>query len=206
MKPYYDDGRVTVYHGDAREVLPELQAGAADLVLTDPPYGADKAAWDEAFPEWWLDDAARIAPCLGVMPGVVNIGRLPQSIGRLEYRWTLCAHISNGMTRSPFGFGNWIPCLVYAAEDVRLHGNRQDARSLAIRGAMPDHPSPKPVSVMAWLVDSLPGDVILDPFMGSGTTLRAALDAGRRAIGVEVEERYCEAAVARLAQQSLFAA
>ncbi|HXE85532.1 MAG TPA: site-specific DNA-methyltransferase, partial [Hyphomicrobiaceae bacterium] len=69
--------------------------------------------------------------------------------------------------------------------------------------AKPDHPSPKPLNVVTWLLDSLPGGSVLDPFMGSGTTLRAAKDLGRRAIGIEIEERYCEIAVQRLAQQVL---
>ena len=65
-----------------------------------------------------------------------------------------------------------------------------------------DHPTQKPMSTAALLIErsSLPGDLVLDPFMGSGTTLRAAKDLGRRAIGIEIEEKYCEIAVGRLAQ------
>jgi site-specific DNA-methyltransferase (adenine-specific) len=64
------------------------------------------------------------------------------------------------------------------------------------------HPCPKPLRVMSWIVErtTRPSDVILDPFMGSGTTLRAAKDSGRSAIGIEIEERYCEMAVERLGQ------
>jgi site-specific DNA-methyltransferase (adenine-specific) len=65
---------------------------------------------------------------------------------------------------------------------------------------MPDHPSPKPYDAMRWLVSRLPGEVVLDPFMGSGTTLRAAKDLGRKAIGIEIEERYCEIAAQRMSQ------
>ena len=102
--------------GDCREALPLLPKGAADVVLADPPYGIGKAEWDSGFPLWWLDDAARIAPLIAVMPGNWNLMRLPESIGEARYKWTLVAHLSNGMTRGGFGFGNWIPCVVYKRE------------------------------------------------------------------------------------------
>jgi site-specific DNA-methyltransferase (adenine-specific) len=66
------------------------------------------------------------------------------------------------------------------------------------------HPSEKPVKLMYRLIKETPGDIILDPFMGSGTTLVAAKQLGRRAIGIEIEEKYCKIAVERLAQENLF--
>jgi len=73
------------------------------------------------------------------------------------------------------------------------------------RQAPDDHPSPKPEQVMQRLVEVVTVDrgVVLDPFMGSGTTLRAAKNIGRRAIGIELEERYCEIAAKRCAQEVL---
>jgi DNA modification methylase len=66
------------------------------------------------------------------------------------------------------------------------------------------HPTQKPVELMAWCIGFFPdAQTILDPFMGSGTTLRAAKDLGRRAIGIEIEERYCAIAVERLRQEVL---
>jgi len=202
VTPYYERDGITIYHGDCREILPTL--APVDLVLTDPPYGVGKAAWDDTLPLWWMDDAARLAPALGVMPGVPNLLRLPHEIGRLTYRWTLAAHIVNGMTRGAMGYGNWIPCLVYAADDISIYRQASDAGRVVIgRDTKPDHPSPKPYEAMRWFVSSLPGDTILDPFMGSGTTLRAAKDLGRRAIGIEIEEKYVEIAIKRLQQETL---
>jgi site-specific DNA-methyltransferase (adenine-specific) len=70
----------------------------------------------------------------------------------------------------------------------------------------PDHPCPKPLPLMRTLIEQFtdPGDLILDPFMGSGTTLRAAKDLGRRAIGIEINEQYCRIAAERMAQGVLF--
>lgn len=199
MTPYYSDSAVTIYHGDCREILPGL---SADLVMTDPPYGVGKAFWDAELPFWWLNDVR--ADVLAITPCLKNLLDYPAIVGTsLVYRWTLAAHVTNGMTLSIVGFGNWIPCLVYSVEGVKLHTQIQDARSFAIRGDMPEHPSPKPLAVMRWLVDALPGETVLDPFAGSGTTLRAAKDLGRKAIGIEIEERYCEIAAKRCAQEVL---
>ncbi len=80
---------------------------------------------------------------------------------------------------------------------------RRDLSNNAITGER-THPTQKPVSLMSWCLSFFPAaQVISDPFMGSGTTLRAAKDLGRKAIGIEIEERYCEIAVKRMAQEVL---
>jgi site-specific DNA-methyltransferase (adenine-specific) len=200
MKPYYQDDAVTIYHGDCRDLLPSL---SADAVFADPPYGAGKAAWDDAVPDGWLDLLPAVASVAAITPGQRNLLAMPESIGDLRYRWTLAAVIANATVRGDLGFGNWIPTLLYARDGVSLYGPRQDTRTFAIRGEMPDHPTPKPISVMRWIVDCLPGASVLDPFMGSGTTLVAAKDLGRKAIGIEIDERYCEMAASRCSQEVL---
>lgn len=196
--PYYSEDGITIYCGDCREIMPEVEAEA---VVTDPPYGFRKAEWDDEAPMWWLELAAACAPRLGVMPGIWNLPEWPRVIGRLEYRWTLAAHLTNGMTRSMIGFGNWIPCLVYSAENRDVWRHQGDCRSFAVGTEdKPEHPTPKPLRVMKWIVERIGGESVLDPFMGSGTTLVAAKQLGRKAIGIEIEERYCEVAVQRLAQ------
>lgn len=208
MKPYYQDDFVTLYHGDCRELLPHLNA---DLCLTDPPYGINKrsrtyarssrtvASWDGVFDMSWAE--AVNAPLLGVLPGVVNLLSCPKTIGVLCYSWTLAAHVTNGMTRGAFGYGNWIPCVVYAAEGVSVYGQVSDIGRVSVSGERPDHPSPKPYAAMAWFLSRLPGQTILDPFSGSGTALLAAKSMGRRAIGVEIDEQYCERTATRLSQE-----
>jgi len=278
VEPYYQDDLVTLYHGDAREILPALSDASADLVLTDPPYGVGKAAWDDSFPTFWLEDAARIAPVLGLMPGIWNLGKCPDMIGRLKYRWTLAAHLINGRTRGALGLADWIPCMVYMADEApawcqrfadwcksegitardlekatgtsavgkrwlsqQLPGSQIPSRerwqqiravydppaeldawveaespfrdsgstSKAFkigREPMADHPSPKPLDITRWFLDRMPGyrlgRGVLDPFAGSGTTLRAAADFGMPSVGIEIDERYCEVAAQRLSQQA----
>jgi len=196
--PYYERGGITIYHGDCREILPDV---SSDVVITDPPYGFRKADWDSEFPTDWLTGLSP-SSAIAIMPGINNLMSVPCPDG-FEYRWMLSIHIANGMTRGLMGFGNWIPVLVYARPGSSLYRCQQDATVVSIRGDMPSHPSPKPIDAMRWLVDRFEGETILDPFMGSGTTLRAAKDLGRKAIGIEIEERYCEIAARRLEQEVL---
>ena len=104
-------GDATLYLGDCRDILPTL--GKVDAVVTDPPYGIGKAEWDKEFNLDWMDDAALLSRTIAVMPGTWNLMALPQSRAGLNYKWTLSAHLINGMTRGRFGWGNWIPCVVY---------------------------------------------------------------------------------------------
>lgn len=215
MTPYYSDDAVTIYHGDAREVLPGL---AADVILTDPPYAVG-LGYDE------YDDSPRAlaalvadvhplmlaaAPVVALTPGVANIHAWPRP------RWTLCWRSTNAAGSTGYwGFNEWQPVMVYGTDPYLSlgMGRRPDVVSVASSfdsewHALKNegHPCPKPLG--AWkmiLVRVCPveGATVLDPFMGSGTTLRAAKDLGRKAIGIELSERYCEIAAKRMAQEVL---
>lgn len=207
--PYYEDDAVTIYHGDCREILPALKY---DTVVTDAPYGvgieydlfedtanavADLARWLGPF----LLGATRAA----VFSGVPQMWMWPQP------KWVL-AWSYYPMTNefSPWGYAQWQPILVYG-KDPYLATRRGPRPTVFTHTRPPDkrasaHPVPKPEPLMNWTVErtTLAGEVIVDPFMGSGTTLRAAKSLGRRAIGIEISEHYCEIAAARLAQDNLF--
>lgn len=200
MTPFYERGGVTIWNQDCRDVLPGLQAGSATLVVTDPPYGVDKAAWDGVFPTFWIADALRIAGRVLCMSGSAALIQAGSAFGS-AYRDVICLNATNGMTRSPIAFGNWFP--VIAAGDWKWDGRPSLIRFSVSTEEEIDHPSPKPIQAMRRLLTyfSKPEDVILDPFMGSGTTLRAAKDLGRRAIGIEINEAYCEIAANRLRQE-----
>jgi site-specific DNA-methyltransferase (adenine-specific) len=222
MKPYYKHSGITIYHADCRDVLPTL---TADCVVTDPPYGVglgkhaganDKrarelkrgsyASYDDT-PENYKATIvpAVIAALARVKRGAV-FGFAP-SIWLLPPPDTIGAvHVAAANGRSPWGFQNLAPVLLYGvAPNLHLGAKNTVWRAKGTADVSCGHPCPKPVEWLAWLVGlaSLPGETILDPFMGSGTTLRAAKDLGRKAIGIEIEERYCEIAAKRLSQETL---
>lgn len=213
MTPYYEHGGITIYHGDCREVLPTL---AADVVLTDLPYGIglDYGTEFEDTPAY-LDELVvealplmlAAAPVVAFTCGITNIWRFPPP------RWVLCWYQTNAVgSRGFWGFNVWQPILVYGTDPyLRLGlGARPDLVATAAPNTGKDkklgHPCPKPTE--SWVkvlhrVSPAESDVILDPFMGSGTTLVAAKYSGRRAIGVDIDERFCEIAALRLGQEVL---
>lgn len=209
MSPYYEQSGITIYHGDCREILPGLEG--VDCVITDPPYGigydggqsqrgsqclgrviGDDAPFDPSlllsFPDvlcWGANNYAQELPREGqfyVWDKVLSNG-LDVRIAECEFAWhrkgtkpRIYRHLWSGAYRT---------------------GEEAGMRSV--------HPTQKPVELFRWCVQRMPGETqtVLDPFMGSGTTLRAAKDLGRKAIGIEIEERYCEIAAKRLEQEVL---
>src|SRR5215831_14377377 len=95
MNPYYQDDFVTIYHGDCREILPKIPA--VDLVLTDPPYGIDKAEWDNVYPTWFTALAFESSTRVAIMPGLWALPLCIASMG-FHYKWVLGGFNRNGMT------------------------------------------------------------------------------------------------------------
>jgi len=198
LKPYYDEGGITIFLGDCRDILPTL--GPVDLVLTDPPYGLRfrENEWDNSIPDW-LRLARAVAPIVIFTTAPTTLWDYPRP------DWVMCwARPASNSRAISGGFNHWSPVVVYGSvkfpvDLLSLHAIANAADKWNI------HPSPKPIRLMRWLVEygCTPGGLIVDPFMGSGTTLRAAKDLGRKAIGIEVEEKYIEIAIKRL-QQNVF--
>ena len=190
MTPYYQDDSVTIYHGDSREVLPLL--GPVALVVSDPPYPGYDKGWD--VPDVAAILASIVAPIKVICWPVLTPSPLAEVTA--EHIW----HKPNGQSR-------------YHYERILVSGGAPGAKVYREAAILPnyvqyaaecvDHPTQKPVKLMRRLISDHKGDPILDPFMGSGTTLRAAKDLGRKAIGIEIEERYCEIAAKRCAQEVL---
>lgn len=204
MKPYYEQDGITIINADCRDVLPTIEAGIVDLVLTDPPYGVNIAEWDKQVPYdlvptlldlsigalVWFGSSAMLQTDLESFPVK------PDRTLVWAPKFSLSHTGKNGI------FYRWHPIHVWRVP-TKHSGPSHDVLTDSTDGRhFWNHPGTKPISLIRTLA-GLGTGTILDPFMGSGTTLRAAKDLGRKAIGIEIEERYCEIAVKRLQQAVL---
>lgn len=228
MTPYYEQSMVTIYHGSALAVLDlfdGLRTQAFDLLLTDPPYGIEVAragrvgpgkrtkstgfavldatdfgvtVWDETPAHEAIALARRLSRWHVVFGG--NYYDLPPA------RCWLVWDKDNGKT-------DFADCeLAWTNLDKAVRKLTYRWNGMLQAPGVPketrEHPTQKPEAVMRWALLQAPPDVrtVLDPFMGSGTTLVAAKRLGKTAVGIEREEKYCEIAARRLQQESLFSA
>lgn len=207
MRPYYEEAGITIYHGDCREVLPSL-AGALSVIVSDPPYGIDHPTDFAARGRGNLAVCSDYAPVHGdgepfdptflidrpcVLFGANYFAdKLPSSSGWLV--WDKMRPHDLDQATAELAWSNFV-------KGVRVfrylwNGMIRDGDEVL------QHPTQKPVALMAWILGLkwTPAGTVCDPFMGAGATLIAAKDLGRNAIGIEIEERYCEIAAKRLSQ------
>ena len=225
MKPYYQHAGITIYHGDCRRILPALESrlailGAVDfggaVAITDPPYGvglSNHAAGKERragsfeiagdhsdeLANWFLQVADKAE-----LPIVVFASPWKQFKGdwRNLLVWDKGPAVGGGGDTATCMKRSWeliqtARTSVYGARDesiLKYWVTPQDSK---------DHPAEKPLDLLVYLVGkfSKENDMILDPFCGTGSTLEAAKIQGRSAIGIEIEEKYCEIAAKRLSQE-----
>lgn len=200
------------YDGGTALVIKESEAKPRSSVLvTDPPYGVQSP--DARFPRGYASyednlDNFKTNVVVGIEMALTMVNRgavfcpppaawmlpTPSALGGI--------YIPAAIGKNRWGFMNFSPILFYGS-GVDMHlGSRATSVQLNGIASADNHPCAKPISWMKWLVSlaSKTDDTIIDPFMGSGTTLRAAKDLGRKSIGIEIEEKYCEIAAKRLAQ------
>lgn len=202
MKPYYSQDGITIYHADCREVLPLIDA---QVVVTDPPYGVGLTSFDDDFEvsPTGLDMASGNRAAVFMSPR--RIFELAERLKTWEPQRLLWMHKTADIAAPWRGWCMNGEAIMVLARRGAVWPSPADYRSDTYSVGpweRAGHPNGKPLTVVRDLVGrlSFESETILDPFMGSGTTLRAAKDLGRRAIGIEVEERYCQIAVERLAQ------
>jgi site-specific DNA-methyltransferase (adenine-specific) len=208
MNPFYQDDQVTIYHGDCRELLPHVEA---DVLVTDPPYGIDYnsgarrnelAASIQGDKDTSLRDGILDAwdgPAL-----VFGTWRIPRPEGtKARLIWDTKGALGMGDLSIP-----WKP----SDQEIYVLGSGfsghrgsnvltvAPVQAKAANGRL--HPHEKPVALLAALMEKCPPGVIVDPFMGSGSTLVAGKSLSRKVVGIEVEERYCEVAARRCSQEA----
>ena len=246
MNPYYQQNGITIYHGDAFDVVPLIDSFGIDLILTDPPYGITANTWDKK------GQAEDIAILLRRFKTVVTTASQPFSsfmvcadAGRFRHEWIWEKNRGSNFAntvREPMKEHEHV--LVFSdkkwtynrqMEPRKGSGSDRIKYNVAFRTKSKNyrdfqdrdtntltelrvpssvqkfntevglHPTQKPVTLFEYLVKtySNPGDTIIDPFMGSGTTLIAARNLGRDAIGIDSDERSCEVSANRLSQAVL---
>lgn len=224
MKPYYESGGIKIFHGDCRKVLPGI--GSVDLIVTDPPYGVNfKSNRASNFDFMQGDESVDVA-LLGLALALKQLrrGRHVYVFGNFDMKnLPLCEKAELIWDKENFGSGNLeLPwgsqherisfCVYEISKANRKKGYGRLAarmrRGSVLRSLRPNqgdrakrHPAEKPVDILQMMIESssLLGETVLDPFTGSGSSLVAAAREGRNAIGIEIEERYCEIAAKRLA-------
>jgi DNA modification methylase len=209
LQPYYEHGGITIYNGECGEVVDELRTHWGerhfDLLLTDPPYGigADR---DRNTPEHgWVDyggggwdsapaDPQTLAACRNISRQACiwggNYFILPPTSGWLVW--------DKGQRDFSLADGE----LAWTSEQRALRIFSY-ARGTALRDGK-QHPTQKPLALMAWCLGQFPkARTVFDPYMGTGTTLVEVKRLGLVGVGIEQNERYCEIAAKRLAQEAL---
>lgn len=236
--PYYEQDGITIYHGDALEILPHLSGIAG--VVTDPPYSSggafrgdrvnatlqkyistdssNKSKLDDftgdnrdqrSFAAWatlWLNAARKATVPGGVLVSFIDWRQLPTLTDAVQgggWVWRgLATWHKPGIRMQRGMFSGSAEYCVFATNGPRLDhaGAPQNVFACQPEGDK-THIAQKPEPVMRWVLSVVPPvGAVLDPFMGSGTTLRAAKDLGFEAIGIEMSEQYCELAAERLRQ------
>ncbi len=217
-------GDVQLYHGDCLDVLRGLEAGSVDAVVTDPPYGIGlginkdsrgssgrvrrhglaKAAYKN-YEDTYENFVALIVPRIGAAIRVAKRGAVFTGPHIQEQQKATAfggVYCPVGGGRHAWGFKTFHPVLLYG-KAVDLHkGAKPTILKDNGRAEKNGHPCPKPLAWMRWLVEltTRPGETVLDPFMGSGTTGVACVQTGRRFIGVELDPIYFTIAKKRIAE------
>jgi site-specific DNA-methyltransferase (adenine-specific) len=184
--------------------------GAVDLVVTDPPYGLRSKDTNKNKYKSFTDDPGEVTETVRFIIEMYKNKRVvltpgqnlmfkypePDAIGAFYY--------PAGTGSCSWGFVGWQPIFYYGKDPYLAagKGRRMNSKASTEQAEKNGHPCPKPLNAWKWLVSrcSFPGETILDPFAGSGTTGRAAKDIGRKCIMIEIEEMYCEIIAKRMSQ------
>jgi len=207
---YPDDYINKIIQGDCLDVMKDIPDKSVDLVLTDPPYGMefqsnyrkkkyDKIIGDDGFPLWIFDEFNRIAKKAVYVfcrwDNLVEVPKPKSVIAWIKNNWSM------GDLKHEHG-RQWEAVCFYPQEEHEFVKRIPDVIT-ANRTGNNFHPTEKPIEAVGKIIKANKGDLILDPFVGSGTTAVAAKQLGRKYIGIEISEKYCDIARQRLRQEVL---
>jgi len=196
--------------GDSTKILSEIPYNSIDLILADPPYNLDIDYGEHTndkrrkldYTEWcksWFNQLFRISNQVLITCGRTNLFMWYKI---KEPDWILNWHIPNGLSRTPLrGFLTWEPILFYGKAKKRIMHDTITAPLIKLKDMeIGDHPCPKPEKLFLKLIESFThkNDIVLDPFIGSGTTAVASKLLNRRYCGIEINPEYCELARERV--------
>jgi site-specific DNA-methyltransferase (adenine-specific) len=221
LKPYFEMDSIVIYHGDCQQILPQLNSESFDLALTDPPYLVSYSGrWGS---DWGIiegdTDQNWVSPVYRDLWRTLK----PDSLCITFYGWPSADVFFSAWYVTGFRpvsvlvlvKGNWGLGYYTRAQHEQAyllakgHPKKPEAAisDVFLCEPIPQqlHPNQKPLSAISRLISTFSSHdgTIIDPFCGSGTTLVAARNLGRTAVGIEIEERYCEIAALRLSQQRL---
>jgi len=213
MTPYYEDGQVQIWHGDCRDILPSLSIDAPAALVFDPPYGHRYESNHPRRPgaprsiandndtivrdfiiDWW----GSRGPAL--IFGSWKRPRPAATKGVLV--WDKGGALGSGDLSLPWKFDHE-EIYVLAGPFTGRRDSGSVLRHPPVQAVGRDHPNEKPVGLMSKLLAKVPASRVIDPCCGVGPVLAAAKARGRQAIGIELDERYCEIAARRLGQEVL---
>jgi len=188
---YKIHGDSITVRADCIEYMKTLATQSVDAVISDPPYNVgifsddDKPDYEEWSTRWW-EEALRIAKCTIFTCGIGNLKFWMQK----DPRWVVAWVKRNSMRRITIGFNCWEPLLVWGTPELNIYRDIIEVPIVPHKDV--EHPTPKPVHLYTAIIEAFtkPNALVLDPFMGSGTTGIACVVSGRRFIGVEIDEAY----------------
>ena len=224
VKPYSESEAWSLYKGDCLDVMPALQARTAKLVLTDPPYmiGAASVAGKAPGQSWhdlmnaarwysdWMAQAIRLLPENGFLAAFLNWRSIPiyiRALSMLDRAWTSCLVWDKQWTGPAHKHAlrtSWEAVMVHALPSATIPDRTARdvvaCKWMATHSRKFGHPAEKPVELLRWIIERLtyPGDLVVDCFAGSGSTLQAAIETQRQALGIEIEEKWIKTCINRL--------
>ncbi len=230
MIPYYEHKGITIYHGDCRDILPGLEP--VDLVFTSPPYGVGDNNMNHRAKVKYNGNPDHInnelLDCIiGADARLTGLNIQMLTANKKMVLKMLAGHIEEFKDVAVWTKQNPPPAMEAGVMNASFEfvfffhdtPNKRKFSGCEWQGTVSNvfntpvnsknewakvHKATFPINLPLWVISTFsPNGAILDPFMGSGTTLRAAKDLGRKAIGIEIEEKYCEIAAKRLSQEVL---